>query len=141
MENVETSIATAPHIDYSAAYELADEVRAFAIIESGEDPHKVGDDGCAYGLLQMHPATFKRIYGSMMRFAPSISDTWSTAQIKACAAYLASHAWRSASQDERDAIVQAWNLGERAVFIEKRRNPEYLARWLAAYDGIKKAAA
>jgi hypothetical protein len=131
------AIAAVPPIDYSAAHELADEVRAFAIIESGENPYKVGDDGCAYGLLQMHAATFKRYYGSLMRFAPNVADSWSTAQIKACAAYLASHGWRGASQEQRDVIVQGWNLGERGVFVEGRRNPEYLARWLEAYETVK----
>lgn len=125
-------------IDYSPAYDLADEVHAFAMVESNENEHQVGDGGCAYGLLQMHPATFKRFYGSQMRYAPNNRDTWTEAQIKTCASFLAAHAWRGASQNERDLIVQAWNLGEAGVFIEGRRNPEYLARWLAAYDEIKK---
>jgi hypothetical protein len=47
-------------IDYASVQELKDAVRAFAIIESGENEHRIGDDGLAYGLLQMHPATFKR---------------------------------------------------------------------------------
>jgi hypothetical protein len=123
-------------IDYTAAVEFADVVRAFAIIESDEDPNKLGDGGRAYGLLQMHPATFKRYYGAQMRFAPNNRDSWTEAQIKACAAFLSAHAWRSAGQHERDLIVQAWNLGEAAVFLEKRRNPDYLARWLQAYDGL-----
>lgn len=126
-------------IDYSAAVEFADEVRAFAIVESNESETATGDGGESFGLLQMHPATFKRYYGAQMRFAPNLSDTWTRAQIKACAAFLAAHGWTGASPDERDLIVQAWNLGEVGVFIDCRRNPEYLARWLAAYDAIKGA--
>ena len=124
-------------IDYTAAHDLTDEVRAFAMIESAENPHQVGDSGQAYGLLQMHPATFKRYYGAQMRFAPHVADTWTEAFIKACAAFLSAHSWHNASREERDKIVQAWNLGEAAVFIEGRQNPEYLARWLDAYEKIK----
>jgi hypothetical protein len=72
-----------------------------------------------------------------MRFAASVDDTWTEAQIKACAAFLAAHTWRAATEAERDLIVQAWNLGEAGVFIHGRRNPDYLARWLAAFDHIK----
>ena len=138
MGNAVNIIAAA--IDYSSAAEFADEVRAFAIIESGENEYAIGDGGQSFGLLQMHPATFKRYYGVQMRFAQNLSDTWTRAQIKSCAAFLAAHGWSGASQDERDLIVQAWNLGEAGVFIDGRRNPEYLARWLAAYDQIKGAA-
>jgi hypothetical protein len=126
-------------IDYSPAASFADEVRAFAIVESGEDPWKIGDAGRGFGLLQMHPATFRRYYGAQMRFAPTISDTWIAAEIKACAAFLLAHGWAAASEGERGLIVQAWNLGERAVFIERRRNEEYLARWLAAYQLVTKS--
>jgi len=124
-------------IDYSPAVEFAREVRAFAMVESDEDEARIGDGGRSFGLLQMHPATFKRFYGSQMRFAATVSDTWTQAQIKACAAYLAVRGWRTASPEERDLIVQAWNLGERAVFVEGRRNPEYLARWRDAYQQLK----
>jgi hypothetical protein len=137
MDEGEDGINSVVPINYSAAAELADEVRAFAIIESGEDEYRIGDMGDAFGLLQMHPATFKRYYGAQVRFAANNLDTWTEAQIKACASFLLSHAWRSASQSERDLIVQAWNLGEAGVFIERKRNPEYLARWLEAYDRVK----
>ena len=121
-------------INYSIAGEYADEVRAFAIIESNEDEYRIGDGGQAFGLLQMHPATFKRFYIAVLRFPPATDDTWTTAFIKACATFLRTHLWLNADQDERDLIVQAWNLGEQAVFVEGKRNPEYLARWLAAYE-------
>jgi len=124
-------------IDYSPAAEFADEVRVFAIVESNESEAKVGDAGQSFGLLQMHPATFKRYYGAQIRFAQNVRDTWTEAQIKACAAFLLAHAWRLGSQSDRDLIVQAWNLGEAAVYIEGRRNPAYLARWLAAYQRVK----
>jgi len=125
-------------IDYSGANELAQVVRAFAIIESGEKESAVGDGGQAFGLLQMHPATFKRYYGAQMRFAPNVRDTWAVAQIKACAAFLSAHQWASAPQPTRDLIVQAWNLGEAAVFLKGRRNEKYLARWLDAYEKLNK---
>jgi hypothetical protein len=124
-------------IDYSSAAELADAVRAFAMIESAEDGRCVGDDGCAFGLLQMHPATFKRYYGCVSgRFEPDVGDTWTTAQIKACAAHLYAHRWGSASQEMRELVVQAWNLGESAVFLKKERNLQYLKRWQEAYAQI-----
>jgi hypothetical protein len=121
-------------INYSIAGEYADEVRAFAIIESAENELQVGDGGQSFGLLQMHPATFKRFYIAILRFPPATDDTWTTAFIKACATFLRTHLWLNADQAERDLIVQAWNLGEQAVFVEGKRNPEYLARWLAAYE-------
>ena len=121
-------------IDYSAAGEFIQEVRAFAMIESAENPHQVGDGGRAYGLLQMHPATFKRYYGCQSRWAASVSDTWSRAFIKACAAFLNAHNWRAADEATRHLIVQAWNLGEAGVFIDGQRNPDYLTRWLEAYE-------
>jgi hypothetical protein len=125
-------------IDYSTAADLADEVRAFAVIESGEDEHAVGDGGQAFGLLQMHPATFKRYYG--LTFPADVRDTWTEAQIKACAGFLSLHNWIHMPQAMRDLIVMSWNLGESAVFVHGKRNPEYLARWLATYDQIKKAS-
>jgi hypothetical protein len=128
-------------IDYSAALEFHLEVRAFAIIESGEQLNRVGDSGRAHGILQMHPATFKRYYGCQTRFAASVSDTWTEAYIKSCAAFLAAHDWTKADESLRRLIVQAWNLGEAAVFIEGRRNPEYLARWLEAFGTLTPAPA
>lgn len=124
-------------IDYSVAAEFAREVRAFAMIESGENEMAVGDNGQAFGIVQMHPATFKRYYGSNKRFPQSNSDTWTQAQIKCNAAFLAFHGWTLAPQADRDLIVQAWNLGETAVYIDGRRNPEYLVRWLEAYAQIR----
>jgi len=131
-----TSIPAA--INYSAAGDYADEVRAFAIIESGENEYAIGDGGQSLGILQMHPATFRRYYCAILAFAPATDDTWTTAFIKACATFLRAHLWLNAPQEERDLIVQAWNLGEHAVFVEGRRNPEYLARWLAAYDNTRR---
>jgi hypothetical protein len=127
-------------IDYSSAGELAEAVRAFAIIESRENPLATGDEGLAFGLLQMHPAMFKRYYGCQTRFAAEVRDSWRTAQIKACAAFLSAHKWGSASQSQRDLIVQAWNIGEAGVFIEGRRNPEYLKRWQEAYAKVRAGA-
>jgi hypothetical protein len=126
-------------IDYSPAQEFIAEVQAFAIIESGEQAQKIGDGGQAFGLLQMHPATFKRYYGAQTRFAASVRDTWVQAQIKACAAFLLAHDWRNEPPQQRDLIVQAWNLGEAAVFLQGHRNPDYLARWRAAYEQTTQA--
>jgi hypothetical protein len=85
----------------------------------------------------MHPATFKHYYGLQMGFAPHVNDTWTEAQIKACGSFIASHGWRDASENERELIVQARNIGDAGVFIEEKRNPEYLARWLEAYDKVR----
>ncbi len=121
-------------IDYTAAGVYAHEVRAFAIIESNENEHSTGaDGGRAFGLLQMHPATFIRYY----RPVASVGDTWTQAQIKACGSYLTGYNFRLATQEQRDLVVQGWRLGEGAVFSQGKRDPEYLARWLQAYDRIK----
>jgi hypothetical protein len=47
------------------------------------------------------------------------------------------HKWGSALQSQRDLIVQAWNIGEAGVFIEGKRNLEYLKRWQEAYAKVK----
>jgi hypothetical protein len=119
-------------IDYRAAAYYADHVRAFAIIESTEDETATGDGGRALGLLQMHPATFMRYY----RPVASTTDTWTQAFIKACASYLSLHAFRAATPDQQDLIVQAWKLGEGAVFSLGERDPAYVSRWKAAYQKI-----
>jgi hypothetical protein len=130
-------------IDYSTAHEFADAVRALAITESAENPYREGDGGRAFGLLQMHPSTFIRYYRShgpltsLARFNPGTGDTWTEGQIKACATYLFLRGYDRETQEERDLIVQAWNLGEHAVFEERQRNPEYLARFVAALDRIR----
>ena len=124
-------------IEYSGAAEFADEVHAFALVESNENEARIGDGGRAFGLLQMHPASFKRYYGAQTRFAQNVGDSWTEAQIKACAAFLLAHNWRAAAPGERDLIVQAWNLGEAGVYIDGRRNPDYLARWLTAYAKVQ----
>jgi hypothetical protein len=134
VKRVATSIRAA--IDYSIAVEFADAVRAFAIVESNENPAQIGDGGQSFGILQMHPATFKRYYGCQTRFAQNLSDTWTQAQIKCCAAFLLALAWTTSGPAQRDLIVQAWNLGEAGVFIDGRRNPEYLARWQSAYAQV-----
>jgi hypothetical protein len=118
-------------IDYSAAGEYARAVRAFAIVESGENETAIGDGGRAFGLLQMHPATFSEFY-----LWPDVDDTWTRAQIRACADFLAVQGWQKGDETQRDLIVQAWNLGVHAVFVEGRRNPEYLARWRKAWKEI-----
>ncbi|MBV8359365.1 MAG: hypothetical protein JO189_15730 [Deltaproteobacteria bacterium] len=125
-------------IDYSAAGEFAEAVQAFAMIESGESERATGDGGRAFGLLQMHPATFARFYtaprsAASPRFGPDVSDTWSEAQIKACARFLEIHDFLRASEEARDLVIQAWNLGEHAVFYQMKRNPTYLRRWKEAY--------
>lgn len=124
-------------ISYAEASEYAAEVRAFAIIETGEEPYKWGDGDCACGLLQMHPATFIRFYrDDFGRFGAANADTWTDAYIKACAAYLESHGWNLAatSKAQRDLVVQGWRLGERAVFAEGKRDLQYLMRWHRAYS-------
>ena len=120
-------------IDYALAGEYANEVRAFASIESGEDSLAVGDAGQALGLVQLHPATFVHWYS---RAAMKNSDTWTGAFIKTCAAFLDYFAFHEASPNQQDLIVQAWNLGVAGVFTNGRRNPEYLAKWKKAYQGL-----
>jgi hypothetical protein len=124
-------------IDYSPAREFADEVRAFAMVETNENEHAVGDGGRAAGILQMHPASFAQFAIAHTKFSVHVSDTSTTAQIKACAAFLLEQDWRTASREERDLITQAWNLGVHGVFGEGKRNSGYLDRWHAAYERIQ----
>jgi hypothetical protein len=107
------------------------------MIESNEHDWARGDGGCAFGLVQMHPAAFWGCYGRHpARFRPDVHDTWATAMIKACAAYLAVHNWTNATAEKRDLVVAAWNQGEHAVFVEGKRAPEYVRKWHAAYKKI-----
>src|SRR5215469_2293966 len=125
-------------IDYSPAGLYSNEVRAFAIIESGENPQAVGDGGQAYGLLQYHPATLAHWYA---RAQMSVSDTWEAASIKACAAFLNYFSFATASPEQQDLVIQSHNLGVAGVFADGRRNPVYLARWHQAYAAITKPIA
>ena len=119
-------------VDYSLAEEYSDCVHALAIVESNENPFAWGDDGKAFGLLQMHSATFKQYYGLSIRFPPSPSDTVTEAQIKACAGFLDVY-----HRESMDLRVQAWNLGVHEVFDEGKRNPEYLKRYTEALNKVR----
>ena len=118
-------------LPYELAGEYADVVRALAIVESGEQPNAVGDNGQARGLLQLHPSQFRQYYGASATFLADVHDTWVEADIKCCAAYL--DKWNNISLDLR---VQGWNLGINAV-VEGKRNPEYLAKVDAALNRIR----
>jgi Transglycosylase SLT domain len=118
---------------YQIAGPYAREVRAFAIVESGEQPYPIGDNGEAFGLLQIHPANFKQFYGSRASWPASVLDTWLMAEIKNCAAFLDQEHYEGSTQPVRNLIIQAWNLGVNAVFNQGKRNPEYLAKWQEAY--------
>jgi hypothetical protein len=125
-------------IDYSVAGCLSNVVRALAIIESGEDEQAIGDGGQAYGILQYHPATLVHWYalGGM-----SVRDTWTTASIKACTAFLRYFDFLNAVLAQQNLIIQAHNLGVAGVFTLGRRNLEYLGRWQQAYLAITKPPA
>jgi hypothetical protein len=85
----------------------------------------------AFGLLQMHPATFAEYYGRSKDFPKAVTDTWTEAQIKACASFLSM--W---SHLGIDLVIQAWNQGVSAV-IGGVRVPEYLAKYDAAMNKIR----
>lgn len=123
---------------YKLAGEYAPYVRAFAIHESREDQYVVGDGGRAFGLLQMHPATFVRYYyAAKDRWAPHVDDTWTVAFIKACCAFLEAHNFLNLREVERGLVVQAWNRGEAAIYLEGKRAPEYLDAWDRALNQVR----
>jgi|SRR6266478_8574538 len=113
---------------YKLAEEFADDVRALAIIESGETVIQVGDSGQAFGLLQMHPA-FVKDYSRWTNIAPN--DTWAQAEVKMTASY-----FRINEIHGIELLVQGFNLGLHAVLTGKR-NLEYLTRWQAALKRIQ----
>lgn len=130
-------------IDYTIAEEYADCVHALALTEHwgheltqnciyGQCPFGDNDGGQAFGLLQMHSATFKQYYGCCVRFAPSVTDTWAEAQIKACAGFL--HLYY---RDSMDLRIQAWNKGIHAVVDLGLRNPDYLAKYTEALNKVR----
>jgi hypothetical protein len=118
-------------IDYSKAGPWAQHVRALAIVESGENEHKLGDGGRAYGLLQMHPGRFNEESQLRREFALTPADTWTSAQIKAAASY-----FEDMKGSPLELTVMAWNLGRAGVFLDGRRNPDYWRAWQAAFERI-----
>lgn len=120
-------------INYDAALDLADYVRAIAITETNERLDVIGDGGQARGPFQLHPSTFKQYYGLSKRFPARTTDTWLEADIKACASFfdMEMTTWSSV-----DLVVQAWNLGVTAV-LHGERNLLYLQRWTEALNRIR----
>lgn len=117
-------------IDYSIAGEYAQWIHALAIIESNENPLQVGDGGQAMGILQMHPATFRDYY------PPALTDTWTQAQIRACAFFFAKYEYLDRTPQSPDLRVQAWNLGVHGI-LSGARNAEYLARFTQALTKVR----
>jgi hypothetical protein len=122
-------------MDYSIAGRWALHVEALAIVESGGSP-MVGysDGGRARGLLGQHPSFFVEWYGRYPEIYPAeVTDEWWTADIKAAASFLEHY-----SSFGLDQEIQMYNLGVVAV-VKGARNPEYLARWSAAYQKLRAA--
>lgn len=119
---------------YKVAGEFADYVRAHAIVESNEQVVVVSDGGQAWGLLQMHPG-FVEEYIHFANIATT--DTWAEAEVKICAAY---YRIRLLPNTVLDLVVQAYNLGWKAVMVDGKRNSDYLRRWSEAYQRIRSKA-
>lgn len=119
-------------INYAIAGEYAQWVRALAIVESNEHPAMVGDDGQAEDILQMHPATFAQYYVGVA----NLEDTWTEAQIRACANFFAKCEYLDQNPDSPDLRVQAWNLGVHAV-LAGSRNQGYLAKFTQALFRVR----
>lgn len=118
-------------VDYSVAGEYAQWVRALAIVESNEQPGKIGDGGRAFGILQQHPAFFAEYGLTVDEFAIKLSDDWNTAQIKAAARFFL--VWEHLGLDK---IVQAYNKGPTAI-INGDRALDYLQRFHNALNSIR----
>jgi hypothetical protein len=121
-------------IDYSEAREFADEVRALAIVMSGEDETMLSKDGRAMGLLQQTPVHWIRYARFLM---PHDSDSWTTGQIRLCAAYLAQMQWTYSGQGRKDLIIMAYKLGEDAVFNRGYRDDEFVANFKAELAKVR----
>jgi hypothetical protein len=119
-------------IDYEIAGPWALHVRALAMGESAEIATLFGDGGCAFGVLQQHPSFFSEWYG-VGAFPASASDSWVTAQIKAASAFLD----RYVPTRGLDLTIQAYQAGATAVFIDGKRNQEYLDRWTENFNKLK----
>jgi hypothetical protein len=120
-------------INYGVAGRWKDVIRA--LVEGDENPSgdivAVGDGGRAFGILQEHPSFFWQFYGRN-GFDADVKDTWTVAFIKAAASFF-EHYCR---EYELDLMVQAYNQGARAVFIQGMRAPGYLAKFHAVYDKL-----
>lgn len=124
--------------DYKYAGRWENHVRALSM--GDEDPSQDAepsghnDGGRAFGLLQEHPAFFSRYYGKC-GFAADVKDTWTIAMIKAAAAFF--QTWEQAYPLE--LVVQAFNQGSHAVFVDHTTAPEYLAKWKSQFDRLTTA--
>jgi len=99
--------------------------------DASGDIGAIGDDGRAFGILQEHPAFFLAYYGRST-FPPDVRDTWTQAFIKAAAAFFEVNTL----DHDLDLVVQAFNKGGAAVFINGVRAPEYLAKFHEVYDKL-----
>ena len=72
--------------------------RRMAIVESGNNPDAMGDDGRARGRWQLHPPWFAQWY------QPELGDTWDQADARALYRYLVDRHHRSASVFEALAL-------------------------------------
>jgi hypothetical protein len=118
-------------IDYSAARQWQKHVRALAMVESGENETAIGDGGRAFGLLQIHPSRFQTEARRSGPFEITVNDTWTNAQIKACAAY-----FDRMLHAELELVVMAWNLGTEAVFGDGERAETYYKDWLGYFTSV-----
>lgn len=112
-------------IDYSGAGRWAKHIHALAIIESGENPQQIGDNGCRIGILQQRPEFLDQWW------IPALKQSWTQAQIMAAA-----HFFQHYAAVDIDLVVQAYNKGAHEVFVLNQRNPQYLARWKEAFASL-----
>jgi len=121
-------------IDYSGAGAWANHVRALAIIESGEDPAALGDDGQARGLLQIHPARFRDLMILAGPLPFGLAMTWQELDIALAGLYF--EFYRAHPVDQ---VVMAWRLGVHGVMLAGETDAKYYGRWLYAYNEITRA--
>lgn len=118
--------------DYeSICGEYAEIVHALCLVESNENASISGDNGKAWGPMQEHPAFFVEFGSTVLP-----GDTWIEAQLKVAAEYLRQQI--EVHERPLDLVVQAYNLGVKAVFVNGERNPEYLQRY---FDKLNKVRA
>lgn len=121
--------------DYKLARQWAEVIQA--LVEGCEDPtgdeSAIGDGGRAFGVLQQHPVFFVQFYGRN-GFEAAVGDTWTQAFIKAAASFFE----RYAPAHDFDLVIQAYNQGITAVFVDGVRAPEYLEKYKTAFARLKR---
>lgn len=88
-------------VEIEPRHNLNDLLDAMAMIESGGDPNKVGDNGQAVGMFQIHPIYVRDVNRILGFPAFSLKDRWCPEKSRRMTTYYIRHYGRSLEQMAR----------------------------------------